>query len=94
MNIDLFNIAKIIAWNSKVALSTDNYDSYYQAKNLEFEERIRQQVSGITCNPGRPLKLERKNYKTIIRPIVMYESKCWATNETVERKLHMAACIS
>jgi hypothetical protein len=37
------------------------------------------QVSGTTCDRRMPLKLKVKIYKTIIRPVVLYGSECWAT---------------
>lgn len=46
------------------------------------------QVSGTTCDPRMPLKLKGKIYKTIIRPVVLYGSECWATKERDERRVH------
>ncbi|XP_028027185.1 uncharacterized protein LOC114240729 [Bombyx mandarina] len=37
------------------------------------------QVSTTACDRRMPLQLKGKNYKTIIRPVVLYESECWAT---------------
>jgi hypothetical protein len=48
-----------------------------------------QQVSGTTCDRRMPLKLKGKIYKTIIRPIVLYGSKCWATKMRDERRLRV-----
>jgi hypothetical protein len=36
-----------------------------------------------------PLKLKVKIYKTIIRPVVLYGSECWATKVRDERILHV-----
>lgn len=46
------------------------------------------QVTGTTCDPRMPLKLKGKIYKTIIRPVVMYGSECWAIKGMDERRLH------
>ncbi|XP_063532819.1 uncharacterized protein LOC134743355 [Cydia strobilella] len=48
------------------------------------------QVSGTTCDPRMPLKLKGKIYRTIVRPVVMYGSECWAMKVTDERRVHAA----
>jgi hypothetical protein len=47
------------------------------------------QVSGTICDRRMPLKLKGKIYKTIIRPVVLYGSECWATKVSDERRLHV-----
>jgi hypothetical protein len=39
---------------------------------------------------SQPLKLKGKIYKSVIRPVAMYESECWAMKKMNERKLHVA----
>jgi hypothetical protein len=46
------------------------------------------QDSGTTCDQRMPLKLKGKIYKTIIRPVVLYGSECWAT-KVRESRLHV-----
>lgn len=48
------------------------------------------QVSGTTCDPRMPPKLKGKIYKTVIRPVVLYGSECWATKVADERRVHVA----
>jgi hypothetical protein len=38
-----------------------------------------------------PLKLKGKIYKTIIRPVVLYGSKRWATKVRDDRRMHVTA---
>jgi hypothetical protein len=37
------------------------------------------QASGVLCDPRVPLKLKGKFYRTMIRPVMLYESECWPT---------------
>ena len=48
------------------------------------------QVTGTTCDPRMPLKLKGKIYKSVIRPVVMYGSECWAVKKMDEKRLHVA----
>ncbi|KAJ8709025.1 hypothetical protein PYW07_008851 [Mythimna separata] len=48
------------------------------------------QVTGTTCDPRMPLKLKGKIYKSVIRPVIMYGSECWAVKKTDEKRLHVA----
>jgi hypothetical protein len=48
------------------------------------------QVSATMCDPRKPLKLKGKIYKSVIRPVAMYGSECWAMKKKDERKLHIA----
>lgn len=47
------------------------------------------QVSGTICDARMPLRLKGKIYKTVVRPVVMYGSECWATKTTDESRLHV-----
>ncbi|KAJ8705151.1 hypothetical protein PYW07_010978 [Mythimna separata] len=48
------------------------------------------QVTGTTCDPRMPLKLKGKIYKSVIRPVMLYGSECWAVKKTDEKRLHVA----
>ncbi|XP_013177567.1 PREDICTED: uncharacterized protein LOC106125025 [Papilio xuthus] len=48
------------------------------------------QVTGVTCDPRMPMKLKGQIYKSIVRPVVLYGSECWATKVSDERRLHVA----
>ncbi|KAJ8709706.1 hypothetical protein PYW08_009710 [Mythimna loreyi] len=48
------------------------------------------QVTGTTCDPRMPLKLKGKIYKSVIRPVLLYGSECWALKKTDEKRLHVA----
>lgn len=37
-----------------------------------------------------PLKLKGKKYKSVIRPVILYGSECWAVKKTDEKRLHVA----
>ncbi|KAJ8710705.1 hypothetical protein PYW08_009220 [Mythimna loreyi] len=37
-----------------------------------------------------PLKLKGKIYKSVIRPVILYGSECWAVKKTDEKRLHVA----
>jgi hypothetical protein len=47
------------------------------------------QVPRTTRDRRMPLKLNEKIYKTIIRPVVLYGSECWATKVSDERTLQV-----
>jgi hypothetical protein len=47
------------------------------------------QVTGTICDARMPLRLKGKIYKTIIRPVVMYGSECWAAKVTDETRMHV-----
>ncbi|XP_045764478.1 uncharacterized protein LOC123866821, partial [Maniola jurtina] len=46
------------------------------------------QVSGVICDPKMPLKLKGKIYKTVVRPVTLYGSECWAVKGKDERRVH------
>ncbi|CAK1594062.1 unnamed protein product [Parnassius mnemosyne] len=46
------------------------------------------QVTATTCDPRMPIRLKGKIYKSIIRPVVMYGSECWAVKKKDENRLH------
>ncbi|CAK1591295.1 unnamed protein product [Parnassius mnemosyne] len=46
------------------------------------------QVTATTCDPRMPIRLKGKIYKSIIRPVVMYGSECWAVKKMDENRLH------
>ena len=47
-------------------------------------------ASGVLCDGKILLKLKGKFYKTAIRPILLYGSKCWAIKYQHERKTSVA----
>lgn len=47
------------------------------------------QVSGTICDRRMPFKLKGKIYKTVIRPVVMYGSECWAMKKKDEQRMHV-----
>lgn len=47
------------------------------------------QVTGILCDQWMPLRLKAKIYKTVVRPVALYNSECWPTTVKHEQALHM-----
>ena len=43
------------------------------------------EVSGVVCDKKMPIKLKDKIYKTIVKPAVIYGSKCWAVKKTIHK---------
>ncbi|XP_063893987.1 uncharacterized protein LOC135117775 [Helicoverpa armigera] len=48
------------------------------------------QVTSTICDPPMPLKLKGKIYKSVIRPVVLYGSECWALKKKDEKRVHVA----
>ncbi|PZC71803.1 hypothetical protein B5X24_HaOG212429 [Helicoverpa armigera] len=48
------------------------------------------QVTSAICDPRLPLKLKGKIYKSVIRPVVLYGSECWALKKRDEKRVHVA----
>ena len=42
------------------------------------------------CNRCIPLKLKKKNYKTTIRPVMLYGTKCWTVKKQYVSKMNVA----
>ena len=40
--------------------------------------------SGILCDKRVPLKLKGKYYSTVVRPVMIYLSECWAIKKRRE----------
>ncbi|MES6387734.1 hypothetical protein U6T19_12255, partial [Cutibacterium acnes] len=47
-------------------------------------------ASGLLCDKQIPPKLKTKFYKTAIRPTMLYEAECWATNKQQVHKMSVA----
>jgi hypothetical protein len=48
------------------------------------------QASGVLCDPRVPLKLKGKFYRTVIRPAMLYGTKCWPTKIRHVQQLSVA----
>ena len=45
------------------------------------------EASGILCDKRMPMKLNRKYYSTVVRPVMTYSAECWALKKSQEQKL-------
>jgi hypothetical protein len=48
------------------------------------------QASSVLCDPRVPLKLKVKFYRTVIRPIMLYEAQWWPTKRRHVQQLSVA----
>uniref|UniRef100_A0A914WD71 Reverse transcriptase domain-containing protein n=1 Tax=Plectus sambesii TaxID=2011161 RepID=A0A914WD71_9BILA len=46
------------------------------------------QVTGVLCDRRMPTTIKGKIYKTVVRPVAMYGSECWAATTRHEQALH------
>uniref|UniRef100_A0A914X791 Reverse transcriptase domain-containing protein n=1 Tax=Plectus sambesii TaxID=2011161 RepID=A0A914X791_9BILA len=66
-----------------------NGDSYPDARaHVNATWTKWRQVTGVLCDRQMPTTIKGKIYKTVIRPVVMYGSECWAATATHEQALH------
>ncbi|XP_055384165.1 uncharacterized protein LOC129613880 [Condylostylus longicornis] len=47
-------------------------------------------LTRVLCQKRMPPKLKGKLYKTVVRPALMYCTKCWAAQKQHIQKLHVA----
>jgi hypothetical protein len=48
------------------------------------------QASSVLCDPRVPLKLKVKFYRTVIRPVMLYEAQWWLTKRRHVQQLSVA----
>ena len=48
------------------------------------------EASGVLCDKRMPLKLKGEYYSTVVGPVMLYSSECWAVKCTHEQKMHVA----
>ncbi|EYC02683.1 hypothetical protein Y032_0098g3069 [Ancylostoma ceylanicum] len=46
------------------------------------------QVTEVMCDRKTPLKLKSKIYRTVVRPVALYGTKCWPTTLKNEQTVH------
>ncbi|KAK6755042.1 hypothetical protein RB195_013798 [Necator americanus] len=45
-------------------------------------------ATGVLCYKKVPVRLKSKIYRTVVRPVALYECECWPTTKALERVLH------
>jgi hypothetical protein len=48
------------------------------------------EASGVLCDRRVPMKLKGKFYATVVRPVMLYASECWALKKREEQKIQVA----
>jgi len=43
------------------------------------------EASGVLCDKKIPMRLKGKFYKNVVRPTILYGSKCWAADKKIEQ---------
>ena len=73
--------------------------SYVQSDggiDRDIEHRVQsgwlrwRRASGVLCDKKVPAKLKGKFYKVVVRPTLLYDSKCWPITKAQEQKLSVA----
>ncbi|EYC22249.1 hypothetical protein Y032_0017g3240 [Ancylostoma ceylanicum] len=45
-------------------------------------------TTGILCDKKMPIRLKAKVYRTVVRPVALYGTECWAATKTTKQVLH------
>ena len=45
------------------------------------------ELTGVICNENVPLRIKSKQYKTVVRLVLLYGNKCWAVGKKEEELL-------
>ena len=47
-------------------------------------------MSGVLCDKRIPMRLKGKFYKSVVRPVMLYGSECWAVDKKIEQRMSVA----
>ncbi|EYB85329.1 hypothetical protein Y032_0300g1803 [Ancylostoma ceylanicum] len=45
-------------------------------------------TTGILCDKKMPIRLKSKGYRTVVRPVALYGTECWAATKAAKQVLH------
>ena len=45
------------------------------------------QATGVLCDKRMPVRLKGKVYRTVVRPVILYDSECWPIKKTQVQRL-------
>ncbi|EYC29922.1 hypothetical protein Y032_0005g2334 [Ancylostoma ceylanicum] len=45
-------------------------------------------ATGILCDKKMPIRLKSKVYRTVVRPVALYGTECWAATKDTKQVLH------
>ena len=83
---DLKKVEQFKYLGSYVSADTDSLHDARMKTNAAWQKW--RQVTGVLCDRRMPSRLKSKVYKTVVRPVALYGTECWATTRKHERTLH------
>ncbi|EYC25573.1 hypothetical protein Y032_0011g1280 [Ancylostoma ceylanicum] len=60
-------------------------DAYGRANSAWMKWRT---TTGILCDKKMPIRLKSKVYRTVVRPVALYGTECWAATKVTKQVLH------
>ncbi|EYC14091.1 hypothetical protein Y032_0042g713 [Ancylostoma ceylanicum] len=60
-------------------------DAYGRANAAWMKWRM---TTGILCDKKMPIRLKPKVYRTVVRPVALYGTECWAVTKVTKQVLH------